>query len=347
MEKRAYKKQPPYTCPRCGYETRNITSIKFHLQRKRPCLAKCSDIEITDAVCDEVVKFRIYGEHSKDERGPRPMSDTQPQTINIVQKNYIQVINTMDPIEKLCRYLQYKNKSMMNFYDYVEGKFTSQAEGLKDSRNVVTISKENIIETIDAVSNMRALETGTKKPNFTALNVFYDKDSDKINIHDNETWQEYNPIRGVQEIMHVLQAVYLEKYECYLIRKIRNHNDSIRHRQKARESLNEYYGVIAAIDKKPYIYERCDSEILYDPSDDKFGQGLERYTIVDEFMPLYEKAKKSIKKKDTNDIVKEVVTTLKRNTKRNINELNRKIGELVFKDEEFKRCIEASTIDDD
>jgi len=308
--KTSYHKQPPYTCACCGYETRHLPSMRYHLNRKKGCTQLLNGVELTDEIRKHIIHHRVYNV---------PVTET-PKSVNI-QQNMV-FISNIDTIDKIMKYIGHQNKTLINFYDHAEELFSE-----KD----VTLKKPDIIETIDIASSLRSMHT-----KFTTLNVMYDDNDGKIKIYDNEEWREYLPLKGVQEIINILQAVYLERYECYLIRKIQSVIESLHTRQRAREDLEEYYKLISAIDKKPYIFQQCDSEIMYDTDDDRFGMGEERYNIEEEFMPLYAKAKSKVHAKETNAIIKEITTILKRNTKNNVRQLDKKIKELFIKDVTFK-----------
>jgi hypothetical protein len=301
----SYKKQPPYTCACCGYETRRVSVIKDHLNRKSRCAQLPNGIILTDDIRQHIIQYRIY---------TAPVETSK--NIN-VQQNNMMFINNMDSIDKIMKYTNHQNKKLISFSDHAANLFSE-----KD----VTLIQPDIMDTFELASSLR-------KRNFTTLNVMYD-DNDKIKIYNNEEWHTYLPIKGIQELMNVFQAVYLKRYECYLIHKIRSGENV-----KAREDLEQYYKLISSIDKKPYIFERCDSEILYETDDDRF-EGPDRYSIEEEFMPLYTNAKSQVLAKETKSIIKEITTILKRNTKNNIRQLNMKVKELCLKDDAFKSIIE-------
>jgi hypothetical protein len=53
--------QASYTCPRCGYETRDKTHIKRHLWPKtRHCGADVNDIELTEDIKNKIMQNRVY-----------------------------------------------------------------------------------------------------------------------------------------------------------------------------------------------------------------------------------------------------------------------------------------------
>jgi hypothetical protein len=54
-------KNPPYSCPRCNYESLRKDCIETHLYaKKKPCPSVRSNIELTDEIKQHVVKNRIY-----------------------------------------------------------------------------------------------------------------------------------------------------------------------------------------------------------------------------------------------------------------------------------------------
>jgi hypothetical protein len=53
---------PPYTCPRCGYQTRTVSCIKQHFNRKTVCKSEVSEIELTEEIKRWVIENRVYQE---------------------------------------------------------------------------------------------------------------------------------------------------------------------------------------------------------------------------------------------------------------------------------------------
>jgi len=52
---------PQYTCPRCGYKTKNKTKMYRHLYEKQKVCAGCvSNIELTEDVKECILENRVY-----------------------------------------------------------------------------------------------------------------------------------------------------------------------------------------------------------------------------------------------------------------------------------------------
>lgn len=51
----------PYTCPCCGYETRNKSHMQIHLfDLKKPCPQLVRKLELTDEIKQHIMRNRIY-----------------------------------------------------------------------------------------------------------------------------------------------------------------------------------------------------------------------------------------------------------------------------------------------
>ena len=92
----------PYTCPRCGYNSRKKYNMYIHLTNlRKPCPATEQDIEITQEVKDYILINRIY--HTPEQ----PQQTIYNYINNNQQINNI--IADMDAIQNLEAYFQSNN----------------------------------------------------------------------------------------------------------------------------------------------------------------------------------------------------------------------------------------------
>lgn len=92
----------PYTCPRCGYNSRKKYNMYIHLTNlKKPCPATEQDIEITQEVKECILINRIY-------HAPQQPQQTIYNYINNNQQ-INNIIADMDAINELQAYFDTKN----------------------------------------------------------------------------------------------------------------------------------------------------------------------------------------------------------------------------------------------
>jgi hypothetical protein len=84
------------------------------------------------------------------------------------------------------------------------------------------------------------------------------------------------------------------------------------------------------------VRDRLDYEILYELDDDRYDIDNGNRYMEEEHYPKYVSIRDKTPKRDLNNTRKDVIEILKRNTKRNIDELNKKVVELFQMDETFK-----------
>lgn len=92
----------PYTCPRCGYNSRKKYNMYIHLTNlKKPCPATEHDVEITQEVKECIMNNRIYH-----------IPEQPQQTIyNYINNNQQinNIIADIDAIHNLEAYFESKN----------------------------------------------------------------------------------------------------------------------------------------------------------------------------------------------------------------------------------------------
>lgn len=314
-----------YKCPRCGYTTFQKTDIKRHLyKRKYLCPGQETDIELTDEVKENVLKNRIYSPPMKGEHS----------TIIYNYHNVNNFIAGMDAIEKLEKYMKHKNMAILGFEQCVEDRYAKTMRRLDNDtwKYGYELNKDDILEVIDQISKVQV--NVDKVKTFEDLNVYYDKNVDKLRIFDGE-WEEMLTNKGIKKILDTIKSYYLDSYECFLYRKIIK-IDNCLSKQRIKELLIEYYKFIGCFDVEPFIKNTEDKDIgidehIFDNSDDDGG-----FTICDEYYPLYLKTRDNIKKSEINNLKKGVLDIIRKNSDRNISELNKKLFDLFTMDEGFK-----------
>lgn len=310
-------KKEPYTCNRCGYITSRKENMSRHLyELKKTCPAIKNVIELTDEIKQHILDNRIY--HIPEE----------PKNIinNIIQNNNTinNFIANMDPIEKINKYITFKNIDLADYGDTIENNLRDKVNLLENKRNNITIDSNGLLEIVDQVSSLAS-------HNIEDFNVLYDEKYNKLKLYEYGSWNESIIISGIKTFLSKIQEFYLDNYEFYLIRKIEVNDVNCRNKSKSRELLIEYYKFIGCFDIEPESSKRTDPEILYDEDSDD-----ESTDISDKYNSLYIKTRDDTKKSYINNIKKQVIDIIKKNSQRNVNELNKKVTSLFHMEEEFK-----------
>lgn len=315
-----------YLCPRCGYASERKDAMKRHFYNKvRNCPAAKNDIELTDEIKQYVLANRRY--------------HVQKQIINTVHNtinNYHQINNfiaSMDVMDKLNKYITHKNLEITDFEDKVDNRYKRNVKRLEDAnfKGCFKLKLNDLLDIIDAVST---IFNGVED-----FNIMYDSQINKLKIFSYGEWKTHLIDSGLKEIIETIQCCYLDSYECYLIKKLKCNSTDYHQRAVLREHLEEYYKFLACFNTMPFIYQKDDKqlqEIDIDTEIDNNRHTVSLYNIEDEFMPIYFKMKEDIVTTEANKMKREVKDIIKKNTKSNVIDLNKKMVELFQMDEQFK-----------
>jgi hypothetical protein len=235
-------------------------------------------------------------------------------------------VSSMDTIEKLTKYTDFKKINIIGFDQSIEDKFTKTAKRLENNEykygfHLKSDDFLDIINDISMVCNAKSVEE---------FNMHYDNRFNRIKIFEEGTWEEFLLCHGVKRILGTVQEHFLNFYELYLVRNI---IESANYKkQEWRELLDEYYKFIGCFDVEPSIKGKSDNEIMGIGSEDS-------YEISDTYMKMYQKIQDGTTRLEVKNTKKEVVDVIKRNTIRNVDEMNKKVVELFNMDEDFKKTL--------
>lgn len=317
-------KKDQYLCPRCGFTTNNRYNMKKHLyDLKKICPGTKNVITLTDEIKEHILENRIY----------KIVKETNNTVINI-NNNYQQInniISNMNQLDKLNKYMQYKNIELVDIDETISDSFSTQVKKLKHNKyKDYQLNLENIINLIDDITTINDIEK---------LNILYDDILNKLKIFCDGEWKSYLIEYGIKELIEKIKEYYLDAYECYIIRKIHDKSNNLRYINELKEALKEYYKFLAWFNIQPYIYERNNNKILYNLDNSKFLEFCDDFSICDEFYNIYLKIASKINKSEQNKIKKGLESIIKNNTKAFFIDLNKKFTDTVHNDEEFKKCI--------
>lgn len=160
-------------------------------------------------------------------------------------------------------------------------------------------------------------------------------------IYEAGLWEDLLVNSGIKKVIQMVQLYYLNSYECFLIRKILSDTVTAFQKQQYRELLKLYYKFIGCFYVAPYVKERHDNAVLYNEDDERRDSGLEEYTIEEDFLPLYDRVVGKMTRSESNAMKKEVLDIIKRNSLKNVEDMNKKLLDLFNMDQGFKETILA------
>lgn len=323
-------KKDAYKCPRCGYSTMQKGHMHKHLYRlKKTCPASSNDIVLSDTIKHHVLANRIY-----------IVSDTKQasithNSINTVVNNYNimnSILSNMDPVYKIEKYAKYKNIDIRDIDDRIEEQFSAQTKRLECNKpRHFSLTVNDMLEVIDSITTMCQIDN---------FNIIYDEKLNKLKFFSCGEWKSQLIDGGIKELIEKVQACYLDSYECYLIRRVTtDHCTQMFDKQQAIECLERYYKFIACFDISPYIVNKCNNHILFSTDDSEYHRDTNDYSICERFLPQYKKIKDAITMQECNTIGRKVKDIVKRNTRNNVIELNKKMMDLFSMDESFQKTV--------
>lgn len=319
-------KNLPYTCPRCGYTCPTKWNMYRHFHRDRICAANITDVDLTDSIKEKVLTGRIYHPPPKVEY-PTSSNITNIQQIN----TFMNVINdTMTPVEKIQKYAKYKDVHMIPLDEELNDKFTNIKYKLRKAYENQSTSVYKHELKIGDFNNMIDEISQSKEKDFNDFNIIYDSEMNKISFLDDDgEWKASLEGQALYDIVYMIQDNYYDEYEIYLIRKIKRNNPY--DAQCAKELLLEYYKFISVFDLPPFCV-KDDTNFF---ADVPYGGSM----IKEEFYPMYCEVKNNMKSSEKRNLYKTVVDIIKRNSAKNIKNLNTSIRVLFSSDQHFKRYL--------
>jgi hypothetical protein len=332
------KPNVPYTCPRCGYETLHKAGMEYHLlNKKRPCPILCNEIELTKEVNEYILANRVYKIQQ-----PIPSTVHTINTINNIN-NYNTInnfISSLDVVEKITKYTTHKQTDTIPFSQSIEDKYSSKAKRLENNTRNIQLKYQDILDIVDDACNgeCKIIEE---------MNFLYDSKLNVIRMFEDGEWQEMIITKGVLCIMKSIKCHYLDSYELYLIRKIKSQSESARMKATYTELIRDYFRIVVCFDLDPFFKNKTNCELLYNEDDPRFfdddEDSVDAHTIADELWTVFVGIKDKISKTEENSIKKDVTDIIKNNTKRGIEELNKKVLNLFNIDETFKHTLLSRT----
>jgi hypothetical protein len=220
----------------------------------------------------------------------------------------------------------------IGYEDNIRNKYEDEAISLARCKNLAietaALRRDDILAIFDCVTKVS--EGGD---NTVEVNVLYDNKAKKIRLYQDGVWDDDMVMIGVKKLIISIKQIYLDSYEKYLIRKLKDVDLHFSKRGMVKELLHEYYKFIGSFNIDPFVKSKRNGDILYTAADES------SHSIEEEFMKIYTKVSGDIIKSEMKQTHKDVLDIIKGNTKRSIDDLNNKVIGLIHMDEVFKNVM--------
>lgn len=311
--------RPPYTCPRCGYETPKRPHMRYHFYAtKKTCQGIVNTLELTDEIKHHVLDNRIY--HIKDE------VKVMNQTIN----NYNTMNNIvagMDVVDKITQYALYKHVGINAIEDTIASRYETTITQLQDNTFDVSTSKPDFMDIVHTVTSARDFRDNELL--LENLNCIYDAKRKRVQVYSGVRWE--SQVDGITWLAGNIVAEYLEAYEMFLIRKLYGGGPVLQGTEVTaiNKCIRDYYTFIACFEIQPYACVKHTDEF----DEDAANEILTKYT------KLYEEVAEALSNSYVKSIHKQMLDIVKSNSQNNVIDLDKSIINLVNVQPDFKRIL--------
>ena len=289
----------------------------------KPCPKTENDISLTDEIKEHILANRVYNV-------PKPT--TSNQIINNYINNYNTInnfISNLDFMDKLTKYMSYNNLQLIDYGDKIKEQYSRTRKKLE--RNMIkdyTLTFTEFLEILDKVSSLC-------NGDYEQYNIHFDDKTKKVKLYEDGEWTSLLQDVGVSKVVAGIQEHFLDVYEIYLVKKLYNDNLGALKKQEAREHIKEYYKFLVCFNLRPIVENKSDQYILDGDEDNEID--VDNDIITNDMMALYKKQHKTLTVQHQNKVRKDVYEIIKRNSKQNLDELNKKVAALFNMDETFKQ----------
>jgi hypothetical protein len=239
--------------------------------------------------------------------------------------NYVKGMNTIDKLDKL---MEYNNTEITSLEDNVQSHFYRRITNLKTDafKFGYDMGNNRLFDIFEEITKIRNLQD---------MNIIYDDKLKELSLFKSGSWETMLIERGIKEILEMLKEYFLDHYELFLFRRIYTIEKSEREKQKYRVHLEDYYKFIGTYDLRPIIEDKDDSEILGEEHGER-----KNFRLEEKWIKIYTDLIDNMKRYEINKIKKDLDIIVKNNSNKNLNELNKKIIELLTTDDGFKEILD-------
>jgi hypothetical protein len=300
------------------------------MRKVRICPASQLDIELTDPIKEFIMNNRVY--HLPKEE-PVIVSN-ESKTINQTINNFNTLMNfvgNIDTMKKITECVQRTNTHIIPFDEAVGQRYLEQKIRLERDHGNHMMCYEDALDTIDAV-------TKVKGNSIEDFNILYDSDLNKFILYESNDWKEFFLTSGVKAVVRSIQDNLWNAYECYLIRKIQKCScaGKAMQQQDYLNYLKDYYEFLGCIEVDPFVKDATDNNIAYNSDHDEYFNGTNKEQ-AEHFYNTFRSVKNGLTMRRRDVVKHELVDLIKRNTRKNVNDLNKVVVSMINVDAEFKR----------
>lgn len=266
----------------------------------------CNTIHVAECIKQHVFYNRVY-------KPPKPPSVIKKITIKNTQINNI--FNKIDLAQKISL-LDLKNTIPCS--DKVA--FLTQHES-----NIYANETPGLVLDDNHFELLVGKMCRSHKSDLSDMNVLVDFKADRMMIYDDDKWFDQDLSSGVKMLMACVHDNFMNEHERYLIKCYKS-TIHLREKQDIREQILHYYIIISAFDLMPYVFNRCDDDILDNQS--------RAHHCEDELYPMYKQIKKKLLISKKKSLYSNILKAIKSNSKITNMFLNERLFTLSQSDSE-------------
>lgn len=271
------QKLQDFKCPRCGYTTHRMPSMRAHLYgNKKVCLAILAKIELTDDIKDMIMNRNQS--ITIPSSNPGTTSSTNSTNINNTTNNNItnnnnitlvvqQFFNEKPLDANLMLYSKCKNIPIESLVEKAKvacnqlGWYDLNADKVKDGHHVIKDENcKSLFNTISS-STQGKLAPIVKQP-----------DTDLYSVYDGSVYKQKSELETMQEVIYSAKHVFFDEYERTL--KIKKEDEELDADKRLRcfNILKAYYLLLHAFkigppnDHDSIVWDKMLQEVQYSPS---------------------------------------------------------------------------------
>lgn len=295
--------------------------------RKKPC-PDTNGLDLTNEIRDTVLKNKLFHFSKTQDLKAQDMKTTN-QTINY-NNTITNYVTNMDVLEKINKLIAYTKLPHIGYEDNIRIKYDDEADFLRHPKNLrvesVAMKPDDLMLIIDSVTKV-----SQGMSDAVEINVLYDNKAKKIRLFQDGVWDDTIISIGLKKLVQSIQENYLNDYEKYLVCKSRNIQTHFSTKALIKDLIKDYYRFIGAFELYPLVRDKPDSHFRLGSAGD--------FEVEEEFMPIYTQINNAMTKSEIKNVQKDVLDIIKGNSQRNIDELNKKVINLLQIDDTFKETM--------
>jgi hypothetical protein len=240
------------------------------------------------------------------------------------------LLQQIPALERVQKFVDHTGCEVMDFTTKIENALEADFEMMYDENQ--HDGGEMLKFTQDKLLKLVNKAVIAQDPQGCDQSILHDHQDGSFHMRVNGVWEQLFSESGVVETINAMKEAYLDQYERHMIRTIEG-STNYRIKQEMREHLEEYYRFIGSFNLTPSIQGSTDGMILGTLGNHR------GYDLEEKYMNIYRLTTKTIKASDAQRVKRTFKDVIKNACKKNINELNMRIIDMLQMDEQFKATI--------